>query len=121
MNRSSRLPGFYKLHIDARRKEIGKQCGLDPERMGKPLLDEDTANHMIENVISVYGLPLGVALNFQINGKDFLVPMCVEEPSVVAAASNAAKMIREGGGFHAEADEPIMISQVQLTSVPDCE
>src|SRR6185295_904795 len=66
-------------------------------------------------------LPLGVALNFQINGNDLLVPMCIEEPSVIAAASNAAKMIREGGGFHAEADEPIMISQVQLTNVPDCE
>jgi len=119
MTRSSRLPGFYKLPIDARRREIGKQCGFDPERLAGPLLDEDTANHMIENVIAVYGLPLGVALNFQINGRDLLVPMCVEEPSVIAAASNAAKMIREGGGFHAEADDPIMISQVQLTSVPD--
>jgi hydroxymethylglutaryl-CoA reductase len=121
MNRSSRLPGFYKLSIDARRAEIGKQCGFDPERLAGPLLDEDTANHMVENVVSVYGLPLGVALNFQINGKDLLVPMCVEEPSVIAAASNAAKMIREGGGFHAEADDPIMISQVQLTGVPDVE
>jgi hydroxymethylglutaryl-CoA reductase len=121
MSRSSRLPGFYKLPLDARRREIGKQCGFDPERLGGPLLDEDTANHMVENVISVYGLPLGVALNFQINGKDLLVPMCVEEPSVIAAASNAAKMIREGGGFSAEADEPIMISQVQLINVPDPE
>jgi hydroxymethylglutaryl-CoA reductase len=121
MTRSSRIPGFYKLPIDARRREIGKQCGFDPERLAGPLLDEDTANHMVENVISVYGLPLGVALNFQINGRDLLVPMCVEEPSVIAAASNAAKMIREGGGFHADADDPIMISQVQLTHVPDPE
>jgi hydroxymethylglutaryl-CoA reductase len=118
-SRSSRLPGFYKLPIDARRREIGKQCGIDAERLAAPLLDEETANHMVENVIAVYGLPLGVALNFQINGRDLLVPMCVEEPSVVAAASNAAKMIREGGGFTAEADDPIMISQVQLTNVPD--
>src|SRR5512141_873257 len=103
MIRSSRLPGFYKLPIEARRREIGKQCGFDPERLTGPLLDEDTANHMIENVIAVYGLPLGVGLNFQINGRDLLVPMCVEEPSVIAAASNAARMIREGGGFHAEA------------------
>src|SRR5262249_37710702 len=72
-----------------------------------------------ENVVGVYGLPLGIGLNFQLNGKDFLVPMCVEEPSVVAAASNAAKMIRAGGGFLAEADDPIMISQVQLTNVRD--
>jgi hydroxymethylglutaryl-CoA reductase len=74
---------------------------------------------MVENVIGVYGLPLGIGLNFQVNGRDFLVPMCVEEPSVVAAASNAAKMIREGGGFRAEADDPIMISQVQLLNVRD--
>jgi hydroxymethylglutaryl-CoA reductase len=119
MTRSSRLPGFYKLSIDARRRELGKQCGLDPERLARPLLDEETANHMVENVVAIYGLPLGVALNFQINGRDLLVPMCVEEPSVIAAASNAAKMIRAGGGFQAEADDPIMISQVQLTQVAD--
>jgi hydroxymethylglutaryl-CoA reductase len=119
MTRSSRLPGFYKLPIDARRRELGKQCGLDPERLARPLLDEETANHMVENVVAVYGLPLGVALNFQINGRDILVPMCVEEPSVIAAASNAAKMIRAGGGFTAEADDPIMISQVQLIDVAD--
>ena len=119
MTRSSRLAGFYKLSIDERRREIGKQCGFDASRLAGPLLDEETANHMVENVVSVYGLPLGVALNFKINGRDFLVPMCVEEPSVIAAASNAAKMIREGGGFHAEADDPIMISQVQITNVPD--
>ena len=69
---------------------------------------------MVENVVGVYGLPLGIALNFRVNGSDYLVPMCVEEPSVIAAASNAAQMIREGGGFVAEADDPIMISQVQL-------
>src|SRR6185295_15823514 len=69
----------------------------------------------------VYALPLGMGLNFRVNGQDFLVPMAVEEPSVVAAASNAARMIREGGGFRAEADDPIMISQVQLAGVPDTE
>ncbi len=121
MTRSSRIPGFYKLPIDERRRQIARQCGFAAERLSEPLLDEETANHMVENVIAVYGLPLGVALNFQINGKDLLVPMCVEEPSVIAAASNAAKMIRAGGGFHADADDPIMISQVQLTSVPDPE
>ena len=119
---SSRLPGFYKLPLDERRQVLAKHLGLDADSarlLGQPLLDEETANHMVENVIGVYGLPLGIGLNFQINGRDFLVPMCVEEPSVVAAASNAAKMIRQGGGFFAEADDPIMISQVQLVDVPD--
>ena len=120
MTRSSRIPGFYKLTVAARRREIGKQCGFNPERLSASMLNEETANHMVENFVAVYGLPLGIALNFQVNGRDLLVPMCVEEPSVIAAASNAAKMIREGGGFHAEADEPIMISQVQLIHVPDC-
>jgi hydroxymethylglutaryl-CoA reductase len=119
---SSRLPGFYKLPLDERRKMLAQHLGLDDENarlLDQPLLDEETANHMVENVIGVYGLPLGIGLNFQINGRDFLVPMCVEEPSVVAAASNAAKMIRQGGGFFAEADDPIMISQVQLLDVRD--
>jgi hydroxymethylglutaryl-CoA reductase len=118
----SRIPGFYKLSIDERRKLLAEQLGLDDEsaaRLCERLLDEETADHMIENVVGVYGLPLGIGLNFQVNGKDYLVPMCVEEPSVVAAASNAAKMVREGGGFTAEADDPIMISQIQLINVRD--
>jgi hydroxymethylglutaryl-CoA reductase len=121
MSRSSRIPGFYKLPLDERRRQIAKQVGIEAARLSEPLLDEETANHMVENVVAVYGLPLGIALNFQINGRDLLVPMCVEEPSVIAAASNAAKMIRSGGGFHADADDPVMISQVQLTSVPEPE
>ena len=122
MTRSSRLPGFYKLPLAERRAELARALHLDDETallLSQNLLDEETADHMVENVVGVYGLPLGIGLNFQINGADYLVPMCVEEPSVVAAASNAAKMIRAGGGFVAEADDPIMISQVQLTSVPD--
>src|SRR6516162_2027714 len=119
MSRSSRLPGFYKLPIAERRQHLAQQLGLAEADLVLPLLDEDTANHMVENVVGVYGLPLGIALNFQINGVDYLVPMCVEEPSVIAAASNAAKMVREGGGFTADADEPIMISQVQLDGVRD--
>jgi hydroxymethylglutaryl-CoA reductase len=74
---------------------------------------------MVENVVGTYALPLGLGLNFQVNGRDYLVPMCVEEPSVVAAASNAARMIRAGGGFIAEADPSLMIAQVQLIEVPD--
>ncbi len=73
----------------------------------------------MENVLGTYALPYGVALNVRVNGHDHVVPMVVEEPSVVAAASNAAKMVRAGGGFVAEVDEPVMISQIQLTHVPD--
>jgi len=119
---TSRIPGFYKLTLEERRHTLATALGLDAEetaRLDGSLLDEETANHMVENVIGVYGLPLGIGLNFQINGKDFLVPMCVEEPSVVAAASNAARMVRTGGGFTAEADDPIMISQIQLVDVRD--
>jgi hydroxymethylglutaryl-CoA reductase len=122
MSRTSRISGFYKLSLEDRRAQLASALGLsaeDARLLAEPLLDEETANHMVENVIGVYGLPLGVGLNFQMNGKDYLVPMCVEEPSVIAAASNAAKMIRAGGGFVAEADDPIMISQVQLTNVRD--
>lgn len=119
MTRSSRIPGFYKLPLDERRKKLAEEIGVELATLVAPTLDEETANHMVENVVGVYGLPLGIALNFQVNGTDYLVPMCVEEPSVIAAASNAAKMIREGGGFSAEADEPIMISQVQLDAVRD--
>ena len=70
-------------------------------------LDVRTADQIVENAIGLYGLPLGLGLNFSINGRDVLVPMAVEEPSVIAAASNAARMARAGGGFVAEADEPV--------------
>src|SRR5690348_4205372 len=118
----SRIPGFYKLSMAERRQLLCEKLDLDEEsaaRLCDRLLDEETANHMVENVVGVYGLPFGIGLNFQMNGRDYLVPMCVEEPSVIAAASNAAKMVREGGGFVAEADDPIMISQVQLDAVRD--
>lgn len=78
-----------------------------------------TADQVVENAIGVYGLPLGLGLNFQVNGRDVLVPMAVEEPSVIAAASNAARMVREGGGFVADADEPIMTAQIELLGVSD--
>ena len=119
MTRSSRIPGFYKLSLAERRQKLASEIGVELATLDALMLDEETANHMVENVVGVYGLPLGIALNFQINGTDYLVPMCVEEPSVIAAASNAAKMNREGGGFRAECDEPIMISQVQLDAVRD--
>ncbi|MCX6767301.1 MAG: hydroxymethylglutaryl-CoA reductase, degradative [Candidatus Micrarchaeota archaeon] len=83
-------------------------------------LDLDSANRMIENVVGETHVPLGVATNFLINGKEYLVPMAIEEPSVVAAASNAAKLARPGG-FTASADEPVMIGQIQLVGVKDFE
>ncbi|MDK2384219.1 MAG: hydroxymethylglutaryl-CoA reductase, degradative [Candidatus Korarchaeota archaeon] len=121
---SSRIPGFYKLSIDERLQKVKEFAGLTDEELevikyGK--LPLEVADHMIENVIGLWPLPFAVATNFLINGKDYLVPMAIEEPSVVAAASNAAKMARESGGFEAEATESIMISQIQVVKVPDLE
>jgi len=82
-------------------------------------LDLETADRMIENVIGTMKIPLGIAANFLINGREHLVPMAIEEPSVVAAASNAAKITRAGGGIQAQATEPLMIGQIQLVDAPD--
>jgi len=79
----------------------------------------DTADHMVENVIGVFPVPLGIGVNFQINGKDYLIPMATEEPSVIAAASYAAKMVRESGGFHASSTAPVMIGQIQVVNIKD--
>jgi len=120
--RSSRIPGFYKLGIEARRAVLAEQTGVDPARLevlDRGGLDLETADHMIENVVGLMALPLGVATNFQIDGVDYLVPMVVEEPSVVAAASNAARMVRAGGGFQVDVSEPVMIGQIQITDIPD--
>jgi hydroxymethylglutaryl-CoA reductase len=120
--RSSRIPGFYKLSIEERLKVISEFAGLSSEEIDLlkkyGALDIETANRMIENVISTYQLPLGIAVNFLINNKDYLIPMVIEEPSVVAAASNAARMTREGGGVYTTSTGPLMIGQVQLVKVP---
>ena len=119
---NSRLAGFFKLSIDARRRAVAEASGLSMERLREldaGSFDVQRANHMIENVVGTLELPLAIATNFRVNGRDFLVPMCVEEASVVAAASNAAKMIRAGGGFAAHSDPPWMIAQVQLTPPSD--
>jgi hydroxymethylglutaryl-CoA reductase len=120
---TSRLPGFYKLPLVERRRVAEEALGLAPGALEHVLsdggMDAEIADKTIENVIGTYAVPLGLALHLQMNGRDYLAPMVVEEPSVVAAASNAAKMIRAGGGFRAEADAPIMIAQVQLDRVPD--
>jgi hydroxymethylglutaryl-CoA reductase len=123
MARTSRFPGFYKVSVDERRELIGNAVGSDAGDIALALedggLDADTADKFVENVLGTYALPYGVALNVRVNGHEYVVPMVVEEPSVVAAASNAAKMVREGGGFIAEMDPPVMIAQVQLVGVPE--
>jgi hydroxymethylglutaryl-CoA reductase len=118
----SRLPGFYRLPLAARRDELRQRADLVSDDLGTlddGGLDLATADRMVENAVGIYGLPLGLGLNFRINGVDRLVPMAVEEPSVIAAASNAARMVRAAGGFRAEADLPIMTAQVELVGVPD--
>jgi hydroxymethylglutaryl-CoA reductase len=119
----SRIPGFYKRGPAERLSEVQKRAGLTDEETaalsGAAGLSLDRADRMSENVVGVFGLPLGIAVNFLINGRDYLVPMVVEEPSVVAAASNAAKLVRQGGGFSAEANASEMIGQIQVLGVSD--
>ena len=121
--KTSRLPGFYKLSVQERQERLRTLVDLPPEAWdaltGQAGLSLEQADVMIENVIGIYGLPLGIAANFVVNGRDVLVPMVVEEPSVVAAASHAAKLVREGGGFHAQASPPEMVAQVQILDVAD--
>ncbi|HMK07577.1 MAG TPA: hydroxymethylglutaryl-CoA reductase, degradative [Anaerolineales bacterium] len=121
----SRLPGFYDLSRSDRLAALAQAAGLDGETTaalsGEAGLSPDQADHMIENVVGVYGLPLGVAANFIVNGREVLVPMVIEEPSVVAGASFMARLARAGGGFHAETTSPEMIAQLQVLDVPDPE
>lgn len=122
-HRTSHLPGFYKVTIAERRTLVCEATGVEASHIARALdaggLPAATADKFVENVLGTYALPYGVTLNVRVNGHDHVVPMVVEEPSVVAAASNAAKMVRAGGGFSAEIDEPLMISQIQLTHVTD--
>ena len=119
----SDISGFYKLSIEERQKLLSELIDLNQEELKilktfgyfKPA-QIDT---LIENVVGSYQLPLGLAFNFKINEKDFIIPMVIEEPSVVAAASNAAKMARKHGGFHSDEVKPIMISQIQITQLKD--
>lgn len=121
--RSSRISDFYKLSIDERLKIIKEFSSLTDEEVetlkNSGGLKLEDADRMIENAIGAFSLPVGIAVNFVINGKDYLIPMAIEEPSVVAGASNAARIAGEGGGFHASSTEPIMIAQVQLVGVQD--
>ncbi len=122
MSIDSRIPGFYKRSLDERRCEIAGRRGLSTDTVEAAFekgLTPQMADKVIENVIGVYALPVGVGLNLRLNDRDYLVPMVVEEPSVVAAMSNAARMVREGGGFYGEADDPITTAQIQLWDVAD--
>jgi len=121
---TSRIGGFYRCSLAQRRALLGEHAAVPAEtlaffaREGNGL-ELTVADKMVENVIGVHGLPLGVALNFMVNGEDYVVPMAVEEPSVVAAASNAARMVRASGGFVGEASASVMTGQVQFDGVPD--
>ncbi len=122
---NSRMSGLYK-HSIAERGRVVCEAAAVSERVRAYFargggLDLESADKMSENVVATFGLPFSVATNFLVNQRDYLVPMSVEEPSVVAAASNAARMVRASGGFVAEADASIMTAQVQMDDVPDVE
>lgn len=130
---TSRLPGFYQLPIADRHTALAGHTlsggssavegFLTPDELlalsGERGLTPEQADHMIENVIGTFSLPLGLALNFQVNGREVLIPMAVEEPSIVAGASFMAKLARAGGGFTAHTTDPHMIGQIQILDVPE--
>ncbi len=116
--RSSRRSGWHRLSPEQRIAELAIWLGRDYDRLQANLQDGGLstamADSLVENVCGRFALPFSLAANVLVNGNDVLIPMVVEEPSVVAACSNAARMVREGGGFFAEADDPVMICQIQL-------
>lgn len=124
--RTSRVPGFYRLSVTQRRERLeqlgwlrhGQVAALETPATG---FDDVQADAMVENVIGVHGLPLGVALHFRINGVERIIPMSVEEPSIIAACSYAARMVEAGGGFFVEADAPELTAQIQLLDVREVE
>ena len=120
---NSRITGFYNMPLEERRAKLAEAAqtpeDLLPFHSGG--LTPEAADHMIENVVGLYSLPLGIALNFMVNGRDVLVPMTLEEPSVVAGASFMAKLARAGGGFKATTSEPLMIGQMQVINLRNLE
>ena len=120
---ASRLPGFYKLPLPERRRLLAVRFGLEASELdaleGAGGLGSAAADAMVENAVGVLGLPLGLALNFVVDGLPVLVPMAVEEPSVVAACSHLARLAADGGGFTTSADPPFLVGQVQILDVPD--
>jgi hydroxymethylglutaryl-CoA reductase len=119
----SRIPGFYEFSLEERRRKLADSTGLTAAEMevlaAPDALPFEVADMMVENAVGTFALPFGVALNFKINGRDRIIPMVVEEPSVIAAASNAALVARPAGGFVAEAEAGAMIGQIQLVQVAD--
>jgi len=117
---NSRIAGFYKLSIEERLAQAAAAADLKAEDLrawNSGGVDCAAADHMIENVIGLHTLPVGLGLNFQINGRDVLVPMAIEEPSVVAGASFMAKLARSGGGFQTTSSAPLMIGQMQVINI----
>jgi len=121
MQKSSRLPGFYDLSVAERADTVAQWAELTDEETAilEEGLNSAQANQMIENVVGTHALPLGIAANFLINGHDYLIPMAIEEPSVVAGASFAARLVRQGGGFNTSSTEPLMIAQIQVVDAAD--
>jgi hydroxymethylglutaryl-CoA reductase len=121
--KTSRIPEFYKKTLEERLNIVAEYAGLTPEEVALLKnfgnLDPKIADSMIENVIGAMSYPFAVAVNFLINGKDYLVPMVIEEASVVAAASNAARVMRRDGGIKSIATQPVMIGQIQVLGVKD--
>ncbi len=117
---SSRIPSFYDMGLEMRQSRLIEAIGRPLDGLlGAEGLDPSLADSMIENVVGLHSLPLGIATNFVVNGKEILVPMAIEEPSVVAGASYMAKLVRESGGFVAEADPSHMIGQIQVLDLED--
>ncbi len=121
----SRLKGFFRLSVDERRQKVAELANLTQEQVDALAshgeLDETAADRMIENVIGTMSLPVGIATNFLIDDKPYLIPFCVEESSIVAAASNMAKRCLENGGFRTNNDDPVMIAQIQVLGLEDVE
>lgn len=121
MGSTSKISGFYKLPPDERLKKVKEFANLSEKEADilndTGSLNIEQADRMVENVIGSLELPLGIAVNFLINGKDYLIPMAIEESSVIAAASYAAKIARTKGGFEAESTSPLMIGQIQITNL----
>ena len=123
MEKTSRISGFHKMGLEERLQIVQSFSELkegDLNTLKKEgALNFETANRMIENVIGTIQLPIGIAMNFLINGKEYIIPMAIEEPSVVAAASNAARLARSGGGFYVTNTGPVMMAQIQLVNLPN--
>jgi hydroxymethylglutaryl-CoA reductase len=119
---TSRIAGFYNLPLVERLQKLSEAAGLDPSELSAfqvSGLSADQANNMVENAVGVFGLPLGIGVNFIVNGREVLVPMAIEEPSVVAGASFMAKLVRGAGGFIASTSAPEMIGQIQVLDIKD--